>query len=168
MSGKVLVFRHSATKGWALMLFGSVPLFLSAVLAIKAFGSDDAPLVPIGCFGCFGLLLLGLGIRLAADRAPKLTVDATGITDHTCSRVGRRIEWANVQGIEKGQMRLPGDLGDSLCLILYVRNPGGEVTTHGISILDLEGGPVHVQTEVKRLWLAAASAPRPERPPEPP
>lgn len=93
MASESLVFRYSASRGWSLVQFGVVPIVMGGAFTyISSIQSDIAAmggreegynLWPLIIFGGFGLLLVALGVSRVVDRAPKLTVDESGITNGT-------------------------------------------------------------------------------------
>jgi hypothetical protein len=151
MSREPVVFRFSAARGWGIVAFG---LFAGAVGAgFSYFVSHAEKGIELGTLlvsGAFALLVISAGLRLVLDRSPRLTVDGDGIIDHVGPGGERRVAWGEVQGVDwrtKGQQGVFGEL------ILYIGKPGGLITPHTINITDLDGGPAHVGTVVKGLWL---------------
>ncbi len=93
------------------------------------------------------------------DRSVKLTLDEAGVTEHSNATSERRILWSEVQGIDN-RIEAHGQLGS---VFLYRRHSDGAVTTEVLNVTGLEGGPVFVFTEFKRLWLQATNTTTPTR-----
>jgi hypothetical protein len=155
MPPPTLTVRRSAARGWGLVQFGLFPMAAGVFFTAMGFGGKEDRLLkylPLVTFGGLGLLAVGIGLGMVADRSPKLSADGVGLVNHMSPGGGKLIPWGAIQSLDccVDPFDSSGNMGR---MILHLRSAGGEVTTDAIDLTGLEGGPLRVFTEVKRLWL---------------
>jgi hypothetical protein len=169
-----VTFRRSAARGWGFVRLGLFPIFGAVFFTTLSFGSKDEGLLtylPLVMFGVPGLLLIGMGLGQVADRSPKLSADAVGLVNHMTPGGGRLMPWGTIQSLDCSvdPFDRSGNMGQ---MVVYHRSEGGGVTKEAIDLTGLDGGPLFVFTEVKRLWLQVTPPTGPEgsgaSPPRPP